>query len=64
MDTSLILKVAGIGLLTAVICQVLSRSGRDEQSVLLSVAGIVIVFIMIMDKAGALISSVRTIFGL
>ena len=64
MDSTLILKIAGIGLLTAVICQILSKSGRDEQSMLLSVAGIIIVFIMIVEKAGTLISSVKNIFGL
>ena len=64
MDLSLILKIAGIGLLTAVGCQILSKSGRDEQSVLLSVAAIIIVFIMIVDKAGALIASLKNVFGL
>ncbi|MBR0303365.1 MAG: stage III sporulation protein AC [Clostridia bacterium] len=64
MDSSLILKIAGIGLLIAVICQILSKSGRDEQSLLVSVAGIIIVFIMIIDKAGSLIRSIRNIFGI
>lgn len=64
MDTTLILKIAGVGLLTAFACQVLSKSGRDEQSTLLSIAGIIIVFIMIIDKAGALISSLKGVFGL
>ena len=64
MDLSLILKIAGIGLLTAVGCQILSKSGRDEQSVLLSVAAIIIVFIMIIDKTGSLITSLKNVFGL
>lgn len=64
MDLALILKIAGIGLLCAVACQILTKSGKDEQSVLLSVAGIIIVFLMIVDKAGALISSLKSIFGL
>ncbi len=63
MDSALILKIAGTGLLIAVICQILSRSGRDEQSLLVSVAGIIIVYIMIVEKAGTLISSIRSVFG-
>ncbi len=64
MDPSIILKIAGVGLLVAAACQILSKSGRDEQSMLLSVAGIIIVFILIVDKAGTLISSLRSVFGL
>ena len=59
----MILKIAGIGLLTAVACQILSKSGRDEQSMLLSVAGIIIVFILIVDKAGTLINTLKNVFG-
>ena len=64
MDPSIILKIAGVGLLVAAACQILTKSGRDEQSLLLSVAGIIIVFILIVDKAGTLISSLRSVFGL
>ena len=64
MDSSLILKIAGIGLITALACQVLSKSGREEQSMLLSIAGMIIVFIMIVDKAGTLITTIKNIFGL
>ena len=64
MDASIILKIAGIGLLCAVSCQILSKSGKDEQSVLLSVAAIIIVFIMIAEKAGTLITTLKNVFGL
>ncbi len=64
MDPSIILKIAGIGLLTAVSCQILTKSGKDEQSVLLSVAAIIIVFIMIIDKAGALFTMLKNVFGI
>ena len=64
MDPSIILKIAGVGLLTAVACQILSKSGREEQSMLLSVAGIIIVFILIVDKAGTLITTLKNVFGL
>jgi len=64
MDSALILKIVGIGLLTAVACQILSKSGKDEQSMLVSVAGIIIVFIMIIEKADTLVSSIKNVFGI
>lgn len=63
MDTSFILKIAGIGVTVALACQILSKSGRDEQSVLLSIAGIIVVFLMIVEKAGNLITSLKSVFG-
>ena len=64
MDTSLLLKLIGLGLLVAVGCQVLSKSGRDEQSTMLSVAGIIIAMILILKELSSLISSISTLFGL
>ena len=64
METALILKVAGIGLLVAAVCHVLSRSGRDEQAMLVSVAGVIIVMVLLIDKISALINSLRTVFGI
>ncbi len=63
-DVTLLLKIAGIGMIAAVICQILSKSGRDEQATLVSVAGIVIVITMIADRLGVLFDSLRSIFGL
>lgn len=63
-DVSLLLKIAGIGMIAAVICQILSKSGRDEQATLVSVAGIIIVITMFIDKLSGLFDSLRSIFGL
>ena len=63
MDLGLILKVAGIGLIVSIAYQLLSKYGRDEQAVLVSLAGIVIVMLMLVDKIGTLFGSVRTVFG-
>lgn len=52
MDISLILRAAGVGLIVSVICQILSKSGRDEQAMLVSVAGAVIVFLMLVRELG------------
>ena len=50
MDVSLILKIAGIGVLVSVACQVLSRSGRDDQSTMVSIAGIIIVLFILICR--------------
>lgn len=63
-DVTLLLKIAGIGMIVAVICQILSKSGRDEQATLVSVAGIIIVLLMIADRLGALFDALRSVFGL
>ncbi|CDC70469.1 MAG: stage III sporulation protein AC [Firmicutes bacterium] len=64
MDISLILRAAGVGLIVSVICQILSKSGRDEQAMLVSVAGAVIVFLMLVRELGTLIDTIRKIFSL
>lgn len=64
MDVSLILKIAGIGMLVSVLCQVLSKSGREEQAGFVTIAGILIVLIVLIGQIGSLINSVRTTFGI
>lgn len=64
MDVGLILRVAGVGMLVSVACQVLSKSGRDEQAMLVSVAGIIIVLLMLIEELGKLLALVSEVFGL
>lgn len=64
MDVSLILKVAGIGLTVSIAYQLLARYGRDEQAVLVSLSGIIIIMLMLMDKLSALFAGIRATFGL
>ena len=64
METALILKVAGIGILVAVSSMVLGKSGRDEQAMLVSLAGVVIVLLIIVGEIGGLFDTVKSIFGL
>ena len=64
MEIEFVLKAAGIGMIVAVICQVLSKSGRDEQATLVSITGIVILLFMIVGEIGEIISTLRGIFGL
>ena len=64
MEIELVLKVAGVGMIVTVICQILSKSGRDEQSTLVSIAGIVIVLLLIVDRVALLITRLCEVFGL
>ena len=61
MDISLIIKVAGVGLLVAVACQLLSKAGRDEQSMLVTLAGIVVV--LLIQQIADLFELICTVFG-
>ena len=64
MDVSLLLKIAGVGILIAVSHQILQRAGRDEQALLLSLTGVVFVLLVLIEKIGELFSEIRLIFGL
>ena len=64
MDVELILKVAGVGMIVAVVCQILSRVGRDDQSSMVSLTGVVIVLLLLAERIGALISMLRGAFGI
>ena len=64
MDSSVLFKIVGIGLTVAIACQVLSRSGRDDQAMLVSVAGIILVLVMLTGQIIDLFSTVKSFFGL
>ena len=64
MDISLILKVVGVGFLVSFATQLLSKSGRDEQVMLVTVSGIVTVLLLLIGEIGSLFAAVRAVFGL
>jgi stage III sporulation protein AC len=64
MEIGLILKIAGIGMLISIVCSILSKSGRDEQVMFVTVAGIIVVMLMLVDEIGSLLETVRTVFEL
>lgn len=64
MDINLIIKVSGVGILVAAVHQILSKSGRDEQAMLVSLTGIIIVMLMIVNQFSSLLTTVKSIFGL
>ncbi|MBE6696963.1 MAG: stage III sporulation protein AC [Ruminococcaceae bacterium] len=63
MEVGLILKVAGVGLLVSVAAQILNKSGRDEQATLVTLAGIVVVLLMLIEQIGKLFSLIYATFG-
>ncbi len=63
MDVNVVIKIAGVGILVAVACQVLAKAGRDEQASLVSLAGVIIVLLMLVEQIGKLFTAVRSIFG-
>ena len=64
MDVTLIMRIAGVGILVSVTNNILTKSGRDEQSVFVTVAGIVTVLLMLISEIDKLFNSVRSIFGI
>lgn len=64
VNIELILKVAGIGIIVTVAYQILMKSGRDEQAMLVSVAGIIIALFMLVNELGGLFETIRNVFGL
>ena len=64
MDVGLILKIVGIGILVAVSGTILNKSGRDEQAMLVTLAGIVTVVLMLIGEIGRVFESLRSVFGL
>ena len=64
MEIGIILKIAGLGILLSIVSSILSKSGRDEQAMLVSLTGIIIVMLMIVNQFSSLLSTVRSIFGL
>ena len=64
MEIELILKIAGIGILVSIISSILSKSGKDEQAMMVTIAGIVVVMLMLVEEIGLLVQTVQTIFGL
>lgn len=64
MDIDLLFKIAGIGILVAVLHQVLSKAGRDDQAMMTTLAGMVIVLTMVVKEISGLFETVRAVFNL
>ena len=64
MEIDLLFKIAAIGILVAILHQVLVRAGREDQAMMTTLAGLVIVLTLVIKEISTLFDSVRTMFGL
>lgn len=64
MNVDLIFKIAGVGIVVAVLNQLLIRSGREEQALLTTIAGLVVVLYVLTGEIGNLFKTIKQIFGL
>ncbi len=62
MDIDLIFKIAAVGIIVSVLNQVLTRSGRDEQATMTTLAGLVVVLMIVAQKISELFELVKTLF--
>ena len=62
MDINLLFKIAAVGILVAVLHQVLVRAGREDQAMMTTLAGLVIVLSMVIQQISSLFNTVRTLF--
>ena len=63
MDVDLIFKIAAIGILVAVLNQLLIRSGREEQAMMTTLAGLIVVLMLLIQEIDKLFTMVKQIFG-
>ncbi len=64
MDVDLIFRIAAIGIIVSVLNQVLIRSGREEQAMMTTLAGLIVVLMMIIMQINTLFETVKSVFGL
>ena len=63
MEVDLIFKIAAVGILVAVLNQLLVRSGRQEQAMMTTLAGLIVVMMLIVQKISELFTLIQTVFG-
>ncbi len=64
MNVDLIFQIAGVGIIVAVLNQLLVRSGREEQALMTTLAGLVVVLLILVQEIANLFSTVKSVFGL
>ena len=64
MDVELIFKIAAVGIIVAVLTQLLIRSGREEQAMLTTLAGLIVVLLIIVKEISVLFDTIKNIFNL
>ena len=63
MDVDLIFRIAAVGILVAVLTQLLTRSGRDEQALMTTLAWLIVVLMLIVEQISRLFDMMKSVFG-
>ena len=63
LQVDLIFKIAAVGLLVGFLNMVLTRAGRDEQALMMTISGLIIVMLVLLEQIGQLFTSIRQIFA-
>lgn len=63
MDVDLIFRIAAVGILVAVLSQLLTRSGREEQALMTTIAGLVVVLMLVVQQISRLFTMMKSVFG-
>ncbi|MBS1412281.1 MAG: stage III sporulation protein AC [Christensenellaceae bacterium] len=64
MDIDIIFKIAAVGILVAILNQLLNKAGKEEIAMMTTIAGLIIVLLMVIDMISGLFETIRQIFGL
>jgi len=62
MDVSILFKMAAVGIIITIICQILKKSDRDDIATLVSIVGLVIVLVVVVDMVGDLFTEIKRVF--
>ena len=63
MEVNLVFKIAAVGILVAVLNLLLSRAGRDEQALMTTIAGLIVVLVLVLQKISELFSLIQSLFS-
>ncbi len=64
MDIDIIFKIAAVGIIVTIVCQILKKSDREDIATIVSLAGLIIVLTVVLDMVADLFGSIRSIFDL
>ncbi|MBQ3866680.1 MAG: stage III sporulation protein AC [Clostridia bacterium] len=64
MDVTILMKIAGVGLLVSALCQILSKSGKEEQAGYVTLGGIVVALLLLVSEIAHLVNTLRNTFGI
>lgn len=64
LDVDLILKVCGVAMVITFVCHLMTKAGKDEQSTMVSLLGVVLILVILAEKIGVLVGTLKEIFGL